>query len=300
MTIPGVVLATRNIIGICTLALACTRLLSAQGSPDDGKLLSKFQNPVGNLISVPFQNNVNFPIGEYSRIQDVLNIQPVIPFHVNENWLIISRWITPIIYQPDLGSACRPNGPASTELCELRERDSQPEGGANGLGDMNPTFFLSPAHPGPLIWGFGPTFLLPTATDPTLGQGKWGAGPSVVLLVQPPHWTVGFLSNNIWSFTGNEGRREVNQFLTQYFVTYNMEHGWFLTSSPIITSNWLAPSNNKWLVPFGAGFGKISRFGKQPVVWQMNTYYNAIHPRDLPYPKWQVRLQVALLFPAAK
>ena len=48
----------------------------------------------------------------------------------------------------------------------------------------------------------------------------------------------------------------MNQFLTQYFVTYNMKHGWFLTESPIITSNWLAPDHNKWLVPFGAASGK--------------------------------------------
>lgn len=289
-----------NMLVFGTLALACAGLLSAQGAPDDSKLLNTFQNPVGNLISIPFQNNVNFPIGEFSRVQDVLNIQPVVPFHVSEDWLIISRWITPIVYQPNLGAACRPNGPASTELCELREKDSRPDGGANGLGDLNPSFFLSPARPGRLIWGFGPTFQMPTATAPTLGQGKWGAGPSIVLLTQPKHWTIGFLSNNIWSFAGNEQRRKVNQFLTQYFVTYNMDHGWFVTSSPIITANWVAPDHNQWLVPFGAGFGRISRIGSQPVVWQINTYYNAIHPRDLPYPKWQVRLQVALLFPAAK
>lgn len=282
------------------LALAAAGLLPAQGASDDAKLLSTFQNPVGNLISVPFQNNINFPIGQFSRVQDVLNIQPVIPFHISEDWLIISRWITPVVYQPDLGSACQPSGPALTVICEARERDSAANGGANGLGDMNPTFFLSPAHTGKVIWGFGPTFQLPTATAPTLGQGKWGSGPSIVALVQPEHWTVGFLSNNIWSFAGNEQRRHVNQFLTQYFITYNMEHGWFLTSSPIITADWLAPDHNRWLVPFGGGLGRITRVGKQPIVWQLNTYYNVIHPQDLPYAKWQVRLQVALLFPAAK
>ena len=290
----------KDTTAFCTLTLISATLLFGQGGPDDNKLLSTFQNPVGNLVSVPFQNNINFPIGQYSRIQDVLNIQPVIPFHASDDWLIISRWITPIVYQPNLGPACRPNGPADTELCELREQFSRPDGGANGLGDMNPSFFLSPAHPGRLIWGFGPTFLLPTATDPSLGQGKWGSGPSAVMLVQPEHWTLGLLTNNIWSFAGNEGRRKVNQFLTQYFVTHNMEHGWFVTSSPIITANGMAPDHNQWLVPFGAGFGKITRVGKQPVVWQMNSYYNAIHPRDLPYAKWQVRLQVALLFPTEK
>src|SRR5262249_40392122 len=75
---------------------------------------------------------------------------------------------------PDLDSACQTNGPAVTEICQIRERNSARTGGANGLGDLNPSFFLSPAHPGKLIWGVGPTFLLPTATDPTLGQGKWG------------------------------------------------------------------------------------------------------------------------------
>jgi hypothetical protein len=83
-------------------------------------------------------------------------------------------------------------------------------------------------------------------------------------------------------------------------VNYNMKHGWFLVEAPIITSNWLASAGNRWLVPFGGGFGKIMRVGDQPIVWQLNTYYNLIHPRDLPYPKWQVRLQVALLFPREK
>lgn len=252
---------------VLLLASACAGLVSAQGAPDKDKLLTTFQNPVGDLISVPFQYNVNFPIGHYSRVQDVLNIQPVVPIALNNDWLLITRWIMPVVYQPDPGSACRVNGGAAAELCEIRETDSEANGGANGLGDLNPSFFLSPAHPGKLIWGFGPTILLPTATAPTLGQGKWGAGPSIVLLMQPKHWTVGILSNNIWSYAGNEGRPRVNQFLTQYFVTYNMAHGWFVTSSPIVTANWRAPDHNQWLVPFGAGFGKMTRFFDQTMVW---------------------------------
>ena len=282
------------------LALAAGGLLPAQGAPDDNHVLTSFQNPVGDLISVPFQNNVNFPIGEFSRIQNVLNIQPVVPIHVSKDWLVISRWITPVIYQPTLGSGCETSSPAESLICATRERNSRSTGGANGLGDLNPSFFLSPADPGRLIWGFGPSLLMPTATDPTLGQGKWAAGPSVVLLTQPTHWTLGFLSNNIWSFAGNKGRSRLNQFLTQYFVTRNFEHGWFLTSSPIITANWRAPANNKWLVPFGGGFGKMTRFFDQSMVWQIHLYYNTIHPQDLPYPKWQARLQVALLFPSVK
>jgi hypothetical protein len=341
----------------------------AQGAPDDEKVLNTFQNPVGDLISVPFQNNINFPWvtkgrmieldlssgaisaltnGPYGRIQDVLNIQPVVPIHVSEGWLIISRWITPVVYQPGLGSACWTSGFAVRVICEFRGTqistpvliDSAPQVGANplpsgwaaasmgqlhspstprrasaspragtpgalpvpshhnGLGDLNPSFFLSSAHPGKLVWSVGPTFLLPTATDPTLGQGKWGAGPTIVLLVQPKHWTVGVLSNNMWSFAGNEGRPRVNLFLAQYFVTRNLKHGWFLKSAPILSADWTAPDNNKWIVPFGGGFGKMTRFFDQRMVWEMHLYYNAVHPQDSPYNKWQVRLQLALLFPA--
>jgi hypothetical protein len=141
----------RHTVYLCFLVLASAGWAAAQGAPDDDKLLTTFQNPIGNLISVPFQNNTNFPIGRYSRVQDVLNIQPVVPITLNDDWLLLTRWITPVVYQPNIHA---------------------PAGGANGLGDLNPSFFLSPARPGALIWGLGPTFLLPTATDRTLGQGK--------------------------------------------------------------------------------------------------------------------------------
>ena len=156
-----------------------------------------------------------------------------------------------------------------------------------GLGDLCPSFLLSRAHPGKLVWSVGPTFLLPTATDPTLGQGKWGAGPSIVLLTQRKHWTVGVLAINIWSSRATSWQ-PVNEFLGQYFVTRNFKHGWFLKSAPNITAVWRAPDNNKWIVPFGGGFRKMTRFFGQRMVWQMHLYYNAVHPQDLPYPKWQV------------
>ena len=119
------------------------------------------------------------------------------------------------------------------------------------------------------------------------------------MLIQPKHWTIGFLSNNIWSFAGNQRPAAREPFLTQYFVTRNFEHGWFLASSPILTANWRAPDNNKWLVPFGGGFGKMAHFFDQTMVWQLHLITTpSIH--NLPHPMWQVRLQVALLFPSAK
>ena len=153
---------------------------SAPAKPeDDADALAKAtQNPVASLISVPFQNNSNFGIGPYNRTQDVLNVQPVIPARISEKWMLISRIIQPIVWQPTTT--------ANT-------------GGEYGFGDLNPTFFFSPAKPGKLIWGFGPAIVIPTATSTALGQGKLSFGPSAVALVQPGHWTLGALVNNVFS-----------------------------------------------------------------------------------------------------
>jgi hypothetical protein len=198
---------------------------SAQQNSDDTAALQKAtQNPVASLISVPIQNNSNFNIGPADRTQNLLNVQPVIPVRVSENWNLIIRWITPIISQPI---------------------PTQKDIGVFGLGDMQPTFFLSPAHTGALIWGAGPIFQLPTATSQFLGQGKLGMGPSVVALVQPGPWTIGALVNNVWSVAGSGGRPAVNQFLMQYFINYNLDKGWYLSSAPIVTANWKASSGQQ-------------------------------------------------------
>jgi hypothetical protein len=277
---PGKLFPRRILPVLYALALAGMPPLRAQDNgPSTDELQKAVQNPVANLISVPFQNNTNFPMGTASRVQDVLNIQPVVPLNLSADWMLITRWITPIVYQP------YPN---------------LSDGGVNGLGDISPTFFLSPARPSKLIWGFGPALLLPTATDRTLGQGKWAAGPSIVLLTQPKPWTLGILMNNVWSFAGNRSRPPVNQFYTQYFINYNLRNGWYLGTSPIITCNWNVDGANRWTVPFGWSVGRIVRAGKLPLNAQLGAYYNLIHPRDLPYGKWQIRLQVAMLFPKSK
>ena len=233
------------------------------------------QNPVASLISVPVQNNNNFGIGPDDRTQDVLNIQPVIPARVSENWNLITRIITPIIFQPT---------------------SSQPVNqGGYGFGDLNPSFFLSPAKPGKVIWGVGPTFILPTATNSVLGQGKWSIGPSVVVLAQPGKWTLGGLVNNVWSFAGQSSRPAVNQMLFQYFINYNLNKGWYITWQPTLTANWEANNGGRWVVPVGGGVGRIMRLGFQPVNLTAQFYANAVHPPGAS--PWGLRLQIAFLFP---
>jgi hypothetical protein len=233
------------------------------------------QNPIASLISVPVQNNSNFGIGPEGRVQDVLNIQPVIPVRVGESWNLITRIVTPIVYQPTV---------------------SQPiNQGAYGFGDLNPSFFLSPAKAGKIIWGAGTAIVLPTATNPALGQGKWSMGPSVVVLAQPGKWTLGALVNNVFSFAGQSSRPDVNQMLFQYFINYNLRHGWFITWQPTVTANWEATNGGRWVVPLGGGIGRIMKLGYQPVSLTAQFYGNAAHPPGAS--PWNMKLQISFLFP---
>jgi len=214
----------------------------------------------------------------------VLNIQPVIPIHAGD-WNLITRTIAPLIYVPNSigGIAEIPAGSPNYDSTEF------------GLGDINETVFLSPAAPGKIIWGIGPTLTLPTATDDALGSEKWSAGPSVVVLAMPHPWVLGVLARNIWSFAGNDNRADVNQLLVQPFINYNMADGWYLTSSPVVTANWEASSDDRWTVPVGGGVGKIFKIGSQPINASVQSYYNVETPTF--GPDWSMRLQIQFMFP---
>jgi len=245
----------------------------AREPSEDEDLAKKSQNPIADLVSLPFQSNTNFNSGPFNRAQEVLNIQPVVPLHINADWNLIARTIIPVVSQPN----------------PLLNSNT------NGIGDITEELFFSPAHPGPLIWGLGPVFTIPSATDPILGTGRALLGPTAVALVTPGHWVIGILVNNQWSIGGNPLRQNVNEFLAQPFVNYNMAHGWYLTSSPVITANWLAPSDQRWIVPIGGGFGRIFKIGEQPVSANIAGYYNVVHPTGTS--NWQLRAELTLLFP---
>ncbi len=245
-----------------------------ESDTDEEALAKQAQNPVAKLISVPFQNNFNFGIGPNNAVQYILNFQPVIPISLNDDWNLITRTILPTINQPSPAPGIR---------------------SAFGLGDLNPTFFLSPAKSKKFVWGVGPTFTLPTATDPLLGTGKWSAGPAAVALYMDGPWVVGALANNQWSFAG-WGNKNVNGMLIQPFVNYNFKHAWYLVTSPVLTADWKASHDNMWVVPIGGGVGKIVKLGKLPINIQLAAYYNVVTPKDFGA-DWQLRFQVQLLFP---
>jgi hypothetical protein len=231
------------------------------------------QNPVASMISLPFQNNTNFNFGPQDKTQNILNIQPVWPFALNDKWNLITRTIVPVVSQP----ATAPG----------TDREF-------GIGDTTFTAFFLPKDSRKWIWGAGPVLLIPTNTDDYLGPDKWGAGLSFVALTMPGNWVVGSLFSNVWSFAGS-GDNDVNLFTWQPFVNYNMADGWYLSSSPIITANWEADSGDEWTIPFGGGIGKIFRLGKQPMNFQTQAFYNVEKPDN--GADWQLRVQLQFLFP---
>lgn len=266
--------AKRFLLSVLLLSVLAFPAVPAFAEMSNEALAKAAQNPVANMISVPFQNNTNFNVGPYDRTQNILNIQPVIPVSVNKDWNVITRTIAPLIWQPGMAP-----GQDSTF----------------GLGDIQFTAFLSPAKSEELIWGAGPILQLPTHTNDVLGTSKWGIGPSFVALKVEKVLVYGALVNNVWSFAGPDGAPDINKFLLQPFVNYNFGDGMYVTSAPIITADWEADSDNQWTVPLGGGIGKIVRVEKLPLNLQAQLFYNVVTPDY--GPNWTLRLQVQLMLP---
>jgi hypothetical protein len=235
------------------------------------QLSQQAANPLADLISLPFQNNLNMNYGEYNRNMNVLNIQPVVPF---ANGRIITRTIFPILHIPDFSSE---NGKFSS-----------------GLGDIVTTAFYVPNSSG-FIWGLGPVIEFPTGGEKR-GTQKWSAGPSFLILKQPGDWTFGMLINNTWSFAGNKERDDVNHMFLNLFIVLQLGDGWYVNSAPIITADWTANTGEQWIVPVGAGGGKLVMLdGKLPLNLQTQLYYNVVRPEF--GPEWQWRFQAQILLP---
>lgn len=276
-----------SLSGVVACLVAVCATVTSSGAepatgPDTQALAEAAQNPVADLISLPFQNNTFFGIGPGDDVANVLNIQPVLPFSVGD-WNVITRTIIPLIYLDDLTSGL-PDVPQNFE-----------PGSSFGLGDINFTAFLSPAGASKVTWGIGPSFGLNTATSKRLGTGKWTVGPSAVVLVTPKPWVIGGLVRNLWSFAGQESRRSVNTFLLQPFVNYNMPGGWYGVTSPIVTANWEADSGERWTLPLGGGIGKIFKIGSQAMNGQIQAFGNVVRPTN--GPTWSLRFQLQFLFP---
>ncbi len=260
-------------IAALAVALSVTSPICA-AEQSAGDLAKASQNPVSTLISVPFENNLTFNNGPEDAVFNTLNVKPVLPMGLTENWNLINRLIVPAIWQ------------------------QEPVDGAGnvfGLGDVTYQAFLSPKKADTLIWGVGPMLIMPTGMD-RLTSDQWSLGAGAVGLVTPGPWVVGALVTNVWSVGGYHDAPNVNFFSGQYFLNYNMKGGWFLTMAPTITANWEAEdSGDRWTVPFGGGFGRVFKVGKQPVNASLRSYYSPVRPDNAS--DWNVQATLVFLFP---
>ena len=259
----------------CALFLSGIIQTAAMADTGEGDAAKLAQNPIASVISVPFQNNANLNYGPQRDTLNDLNVQPVVPFSLNQNWNLITRTILPVISSPT-------PVPGESRI--------------NGIGDVLFSAFLSPAHSSGWIWGVGPAIQAPTHSNEALGNNNWGLGPTFVVLhlEKGSPWVYGVLANNVWSIS-HSGSHDYNKGLVQPFVNYNLPKGWYLVSSPIVTVDWKARGSQQWTVPVGGGIGKIVHLDKLPVNLQLQGFYNVATPTY--GPNWQVRAQVQLLFP---
>ena len=264
-----------NFIVLCVFILSSFQIFcqsedSIQPTSNDDELAAAIQNPVASLVSIPFQNNLDFN----DRNTNTLNIQPVFPFNLGEKVSLVARTIIPVV---------------SASLYS----ESSPNAKIKGIGNISSALFLTPAKPGKLIWAVGPTLTFGTVTQ-GVGTNKFSIAPSGLLLYQNSGLTIGTIIQNSWSVAGPSDAADVNLFYSQIFIVKNLKKGWYVNTAPIITANWEADSSHRWTVPLGAGFGKLSKINKLPVNWQVGYYGYIEHPTGA---KSQLRFQVVFILP---
>lgn len=259
--------------------VAAAALQSADGaSAQEADLATKLANPLAALISVPIQGNYDQDYGPGSGERYVVNVQPVVPFALNDGWNLISRTILPVTGVHDIVPTEVP-GPS----------------GDFGLGNTTQSLFFSPSRTvNGITWGVGPVLYLPTNTGELLGPDKWAAGPTAVALWQGSGWTAGLLANQLWSFAGSSSAPDINSTYLQPFISYTTKDAWTFTLNAESTYDW---NSDQWSVPVNFQVAKLTRFGKLPVSLFGGVRYWVESPSGSGPEDWGVRLGMTFLFP---
>ncbi len=236
----------------------------------DQELAISVHNPFEDFVKVPIQSATGFGLGRHHKAGDALNIEPLVPFSLNADWVLIARPSLTVTYLPSPHEQ-------------------------SGLEDLETSFFLTPAKNSTWIWGLGPIFDFPTASSSGLGTGRWSAGPTAALVYSEGPWLNAILADQLMSFAGNRERGSVNQTYIEPLISYNFESGWYVQCDPAITYDWTADAANGWTIPMGADIGKAFKMGSQDLSLQVGAYDLLKRPDGAP--QWILRVSATFLFP---
>jgi len=262
--VAGAALALLALVTGCAVS---ARAEDATGAPET--LAQQHLNPLADTIKLPAMLEFGFGFGPERNVQPTLNFQPVIPFKLTEDWRIVTRSNLSIIHLPD---------PEET----------------TGLSDLDVSLFLTPATDSPWVWGIGPIFEFPTATDTTLGTGKWSTGPTGALVYVNGPWVNGIVVSQFWSFAGPGRRADVSLMQIEVLVSYTFSNNWYVQTDPTFVCDWKAPSGQKWTVPIGIDIGRVVPIRTQSRSFQVGAYYNVNKPDGAA--DWILRAQVMWAF----
>ena len=278
--------ATLSLLGFAAATLASTAAAQTPPSstsetrsesgqmPSVEEQVKLKQNPVSGLKQILFQANVNPNFPETGKTQGIYSLQAVWPFSINDDYRLVTYTIVPQYHVPGQDG----------------------ESALNGLGDTLINLFVSPKKAGALVWGAGPSILLPTRGDPALGSNRVGLGPAALLFYPQEKWSAGLVVQNVWSLGGGSGVNKVDAFGAQYLFSYNLPDGWSLYSNATISSDWTKQQSERWTVPVGGGVGKLFIVDKLPISVSLQGFYNVVTPTG--GPNWSMNFQLAFLFAA--
>ncbi len=259
-------MATR--VRVCAVAGAIL-LAAAPGEAQAPKNAPATSPPARNDFALPIE--IDFDYGAANGDAIISRILPLVAIPLGERWKLVNLTLAVVADAPG-GVPGRPGNP-------------EPVPGPNvfGLGDLTDAVLFTPPTGSPrFVWGFGPAFTFPIATDARLGSGKWSAGPAFRVAWRPGKWNLGGIFVYLRSYAGDADRSDVDQLMIRGLIRRQLGNGWYLTSNPIITANGSVPSGQRWLVPLGGGIGKRLAIGSSEIAVAVHAYANVIKPDGAP------------------
>ena len=251
------------------------------GDAEEEKSLAEIDrqlnNPLTSLWSLTFQDNLGIKEGdaiEGSTYSNVLFFQPALPVPVGEKLVFIGRPVFPLVTSP---------------IVNVETGDV--DGHTTGFGDLQVLSLIGPSRVSGWVWGLGPTFKFPTASEPVLGSGKYQVGPAAMAINMGKPWIWGFLVQHWEAVAGDDERPETSQTDLQYIVRYSLPNAWSVGAGPSITINWEADGDDRLTFPIGLGVTKTVRMGKLPVKLRAEVHYSIIRPEDFGE-AWNFRFQI--------